>query len=69
MQAKSGKVWEKGDKLMPFLDKDAVLTTKEASEYLKFSSPLTSNIFALGGSWLSKQETAGGYTDPSCIDF
>ena len=46
--AKSGKVWEKGDKLMPFLDKDAVLTTKEASKYLKISKPTYLKYIRLG---------------------
>jgi hypothetical protein len=34
---KSGKVWEKGVKTMPFMDKDLVLTTKNAIKYLKIS--------------------------------
>ncbi|MGZ3524733.1 MAG: helix-turn-helix domain-containing protein [Thermodesulfobacteriota bacterium] len=46
--AKSGKVWEKGDKLMPFLDKDAVLTTKEASKFLKISKPTYLKYIRLG---------------------
>ena len=46
--AKSGKVWEKGDKLMPFLDKDAVLPTKEASKYLKISKPAYLKYIRLG---------------------
>ena len=46
--AKSGKVWEKGDKLMLFLDKDAVLTTKEASKYLKISKRTYLKYIALG---------------------
>jgi len=46
--AKSGKVWEKGDKLMLFLDKDAVLTTKEASKYLKISKPAYRKYIRLG---------------------
>jgi excisionase family DNA binding protein len=33
---------------MPFLDKDAVLTTKEASKYLKISKPTYLKYISLG---------------------
>jgi excisionase family DNA binding protein len=36
---KSGKTWEKGVIAMPLMDKDVVLTTKEATKYLKISRP------------------------------
>jgi excisionase family DNA binding protein len=33
------KNWKKGGKLMPLIDKDVVLTTNEAIQYLKISKP------------------------------
>jgi excisionase family DNA binding protein len=36
---KPGKVSKKGVKTMPLMDKDVVLTTKEAIKYLKISKP------------------------------
>ena len=63
------KTWTNGVKTMDFMDKDPVLTTKEAVKYLKISKPTYLNIFALEGSRPSKREMAGGYTDPSYIDF
>jgi len=36
---KLSKIRRKGDKLMSLMDKDVVLTTKEATKYLKISKP------------------------------
>jgi excisionase family DNA binding protein len=33
------KTWKKGVKLMPLIEKDVVLTTGEAIQYLKISKP------------------------------
>jgi len=35
----NGKKWIRKDKIMSFTDKDVVLTTKEATKYLKISKP------------------------------
>ncbi len=45
---KLGKAWKKGVKTMPLMDKDAVLTTKEAIKYLKISKPTYLKYIRLG---------------------
>jgi excisionase family DNA binding protein len=45
---KSGKAWEKGVKTMRLMDKDVVLTTKEAIKYLKISKPTYLKYIRLG---------------------
>jgi excisionase family DNA binding protein len=48
---KPGKTWtsmEKGVKTMSLLDKDVVLTTKEAIKYLKISKPTYLKYIRLG---------------------
>ena len=42
------KTREKGDKIMPLMDKDVVLTTKEAIKYLKISKPTYLRYIRLG---------------------
>jgi excisionase family DNA binding protein len=39
---------KKGDKTMSFMDKDVVLTTKEAIQYLKISKPTFLRYIRLG---------------------
>jgi hypothetical protein len=63
------KTWTNRVKAISFVDKDVVLTTKEAIKYLKISKPTYLYIFALEGSRPSKREMAGGCTDPSYTDF
>jgi len=54
---------------MPFMQKDVVLTTEEAMEYLKISKPtFLINIFASEESRPSKQERVGGSSNQSYID-
>jgi excisionase family DNA binding protein len=45
---KNGKTREKGVKIMTFMDKDVVLTTKEAIKYLKISKPTYLKYIRLG---------------------
>jgi len=45
---KSVKTWENGIKPISFMDKDAVLTTKEAFKYLKISKPTYLKYIRLG---------------------
>jgi excisionase family DNA binding protein len=45
---KNGKTQEKGVKIMSFMDKDVVLTTKEAIKYLKISKPTYLKYIRLG---------------------
>jgi len=45
---KLGKVHKKGGNLMDLLDKDVVLTTKEATNYLKISKPTFLKYIRLG---------------------
>jgi len=45
---KSIKTREKGVKIMPLMDKDVVLTTKEAIQYLKISKPTYLRYIRLG---------------------
>ena len=45
---KYGKTQKKGVKTMSLLDKDAVLTTKEAIKYLKISKPSYLKYIRLG---------------------
>ena len=45
---KSGKARENGGKTMSFMDKDMVLTTKEAVKYLKISKPTYLKYIRLG---------------------
>jgi excisionase family DNA binding protein len=42
------KNWRKGEKLMPLMDKDVVLTTNEAIQYLKISKPTYLKYIRLG---------------------
>jgi excisionase family DNA binding protein len=42
------KTWGNGVKTMSFMDKDAVLTTKEAVKYLKISKPTYLKYIGLG---------------------
>jgi excisionase family DNA binding protein len=48
MQQKAIKTREKGVKTMSLLDKDVVLTTGEAIEYLKISKPTFLKYIRLG---------------------
>ncbi len=45
---KSIKTWEKGVNIMSLMDKDIVLTTKEAIQYLKISKPTYLRYIRLG---------------------
>jgi excisionase family DNA binding protein len=45
---KSEKVWKKGVKTMPLMDKDLVLTTEDAIKYLKISKPTYFKYSRLG---------------------
>jgi len=45
---KSGKTWKDGVKRTSFVDKDEVLTTKEAVRYLKISKPTYLKYIRLG---------------------
>jgi excisionase family DNA binding protein len=45
---KSGKAWKKRGKAMSLLDKDVVLTTQEAIQYLKISKPTYLKYIRLG---------------------
>jgi excisionase family DNA binding protein len=45
---KNGKTREKGVKIMRFMDKDVVLTTREAIKYLKISKPTYLKYIHLG---------------------
>jgi excisionase family DNA binding protein len=45
---KTMKKWKKGDKIMPLMDKDIVLTTNEAIQYLKISKPTYLKYIRLG---------------------
>jgi excisionase family DNA binding protein len=45
---KPAKKWKKGVKIMPLMDKDIVLTTGEAIEYLKISKPTYLKYIRLG---------------------
>jgi excisionase family DNA binding protein len=40
--------WRKGEKPMPLMDKDVVLTTNEAIQYLKISKPTYLKYIRLG---------------------
>jgi len=42
------KAWEKGVKTMSFMDKDIVLTTQEAIQYLRISKPTYLKYIRLG---------------------
>jgi excisionase family DNA binding protein len=42
------KKWKKGVKIMPLMDKDIVLTTGEAIQYLKISKPTYLKYIRLG---------------------
>lgn len=42
------KTWKKGVKIMPLTDKDIVLTTGEAIQYLKISKPTYLKYIRLG---------------------
>lgn len=42
------KKWKKGGKIMPLMDKDIVLTTNEAIQYLKISKPTYLKYIHLG---------------------
>jgi excisionase family DNA binding protein len=42
------KKWKKGVKIMPLLDKDVVLKTNEAIQYLKISKPTYLKYIRLG---------------------
>jgi excisionase family DNA binding protein len=42
------KVWKKGGKTMSLMDKDVVLTTQEAIQYLKISKPTYLKYIRLG---------------------
>ena len=42
------KTWTNGGKIILFMDKDAVLTTKEAVKYLKISKPTYLKYIRLG---------------------
>jgi excisionase family DNA binding protein len=44
----NGKTRERGVKMMSFMDKDVVLTTKEAIKYLKISKPTYLKYIRLG---------------------
>jgi excisionase family DNA binding protein len=48
LASKNGKARKKGAKPMSLLDKDVVLTTKEAIEYLKISKPTLLKYIRLG---------------------
>ena len=48
MQNAKGKDRKKVVKLMFFMDKDVVLTTKEATQYLKISKPTLLKYIRLG---------------------
>ena len=43
-----GQIWENGAKTMSSLDKDVVLTTKQAIRYLKISKPTYLKYVRLG---------------------
>jgi len=45
---KRGKAWIQGVKIMRLVDKDVVLTTKEAIKYLKISKPTYLKYIRLG---------------------
>jgi excisionase family DNA binding protein len=45
---KSGKTWKDGVKRTSFVDKDEVLTSKEAVRYLKISKPTYLKYIRLG---------------------
>jgi excisionase family DNA binding protein len=45
---KPAQTWKKGVKTMSLLDKDSVLTTKEAIKYLKISKPTYLKYIRLG---------------------
>ena len=45
---KSMKKWKKGVKIMPLMDKDVVLKTNEAIQYLKISKPTYLKYIRLG---------------------
>ena len=45
---KYGQIWGNGVKTMSLLDKDVVLTTKEAIRYLKISKPTYLKYIRLG---------------------
>ena len=45
---KSMKKWEKGVKIMSLMDKDVVLKTSEAIQYLKISKPTYLKYIRLG---------------------
>jgi len=45
---KYGQIWGNGVKIMSLLDKDVVLTTKEAIRYLKISKPTYLKYIRLG---------------------
>jgi excisionase family DNA binding protein len=45
---KNDKTREKGVKIMSFMDKDVVLTTREAIKYLKISKPTYLKYIRLG---------------------
>jgi excisionase family DNA binding protein len=45
---KLGKAHKKGGKLVPVLNNDVVLTTKEATQYLKISKPTFLKYIRLG---------------------
>jgi excisionase family DNA binding protein len=42
------KKWKKGVKMVPLMDKDIVLTTSEAIQYLKISKPTYLKYIRLG---------------------
>jgi excisionase family DNA binding protein len=42
------KAWKKGGKTMSLMDKDVVLTTQEAIQYLKISKPTYLKYIRLG---------------------
>jgi excisionase family DNA binding protein len=42
------KAWKKGGKAMSLMDKDVVLTTQEAIQYLKISKPTYLKYIRLG---------------------
>lgn len=52
---------------MSLMDKDVVLTTKEATKYLKISKPTLLKYIRLGRTGPRKQETAGGSTNTNYI--
>lgn len=45
---KWAKKWKKGVKAVPLMDKDIVLTTNEATQYLKISKPTYLKYIRLG---------------------